>query len=141
MRARCRGRNVTRGRQPFPGGRVGSSRHIAHSRGVDPYIVEIEECTYSDGIVQGLFAPTRGLHLLDIVHPESARLPVDLFDEGKKRLFLFTDRGRAKIPQHRVDQGAVAQQGRRDRGVRTDSEKAVVAPRGKSRDQLAETRR
>jgi hypothetical protein len=25
--------------------------------------------------------------------------------------------------------------------VRTDSEKAVVAPRGKSRDQLAETRR
>src|SRR3972149_9920287 len=51
------GRYVTEGCQPFSGGCVGGSSHIAHPRGINPFVVEMEECADGDGIVQRLLAP------------------------------------------------------------------------------------
>ena len=130
---------VSKGCQPFSGDCISRGSHIAHSRGVDPFIVEIEERAHGNGIVQCLIAPARGLHPVYVFLLNPAGFTIHLLDECKQRLLPIADRSSSIIFQHRVDQGAIAQQGRRDRGVGTDSEQTVITPGGKCRDQFAET--
>ena len=132
-------RHVTAGCKTFSGDIVGGGSHIAYPRGVNPFIVEIEECAYGDGIVQRLLAPARSLYLLYVLLLKPTGLPIHFLDEGKQCLFTIADRSSSIILQYSGDQRAISQQGRRDRGVRADSEPTVVPLGGKGRDQLAET--
>ena len=71
---------------PFSGDFVGSCRHIAHTRGVNPFIVEIEECAHGDGIVQRLLAPARSPYLVYVFLLKPTGLPIHFLDERKQCL-------------------------------------------------------
>ena len=68
---------------------IGGGGHILHARGINPSIVEIEEATNGDGIVDGLFGPARLLHFVHIFLSYLVRAAVDFVYEGEKRLLRF----------------------------------------------------
>ena len=64
---------------------------------------------------------------------------IDQIDESKQRLVALVERRRLGVCEHRANQRRVAEEFRRNCGVRADSKRAVIALRGVRGDQLAET--
>ena len=65
---------------------VPSGRHVLDSRRVAPAIVEVEERTNRDGIVDCLVRPPGASDLLNILKTNAVGLPVDFFQKLEERL-------------------------------------------------------
>jgi hypothetical protein len=72
----------------------------------------------------------------EVVGGDRRRVFYDVRDQREERTIPLGDRGGGVVFEDRRDQRCVTEQLRRDRGVRTDSEGAIVAARGEGRDQL-----
>jgi len=68
-------------------------------------------------------------------------LRVHLLQEGKQRFLAIVDGRGAIVLEDGIDERAIAEQLRRDRGVGSDSKGTRVSPRGERRNQLALARR
>jgi hypothetical protein len=66
---------------------------------------------------------------------------IHFVNEAQQRLFFFAQSGSFHIPDNALNQVSIAQQFRRDRGVRLHSKRALILPRRVGRDQLPECRR
>jgi len=111
---------------------VGERRDSAR---VDPAIIEIEQRADRDRVVDGVVCPAGRVEGLHILGGDFGRAAIYLGHEAEERLLLFGERGRLEIVDDGVDQrlGGVrverefrCEQDRRDRGVRLQSERAVI---------------
>ena len=143
LRARLSsGRDIAEGREPLTRGIVRRRRHVAHAGGVDPLVIEVEQRAHGNGIVQSFVSPARRLDLVQIPQLQPARLAaVHLVDEREERPLARVDRRGPIVRQYRIHQFTASEQRRRDRGVRADSKRALVALGRERGDQLADARR
>ena len=88
-----------------------------HTGGVDPGVVETEQRTDRDRVVDLFVVPSGGFQSVDIFFCQPIRLGIHSLEEREERLETIVDRSRSKVVQHCLDQTAIAQQFRRDRGV------------------------
>jgi hypothetical protein len=77
---------------------------------------------------------------IDLRGRDVRRIVVYFVDEPEQSLVSIVERGRFDIGQDTRDERFVAQQFRRNCGVRLDSKGAVIALRGKRRDQFPHAR-
>ena len=122
--------------ETFPTHLVSCGRHVMDAGGIDPCVVEAEKRAYRDGVVDGCLVPSSGLHHVDVFLRDSIGLRVHLFEEPKEHLIPFIDRRGFVIFQHGLHETAIAEQLRRDRGVRADSKRARVLARCKGGNQF-----
>lgn len=104
-------------------------RGVAHgmnAAGVDPAVVEIEQRTDGDRIIDGVIAEPDSVQSGDIVRLHGYRVFVHLADEAQHCLFWFRQRGSLDISEDSIDELFAAQKFRRDRGVRLRSKRALV---------------
>lgn len=118
-------------------GREATARHLVAENGhvldagrVAPAVVEIEQGADADGVVERFIGPAGAASLLDVVARNLVRGAVHLGDELEQRLLGVRDRRGRVVPEDRLDQFLAAEQFRRDRGVRADSKRALVAAGG-----------
>lgn len=129
--------DVPLGRQAMARHLIAEGRHVLDSSRVAPAVVEIEQGADTDGVVERLVRPAGAAGFFDVFARDLVRGAIDFGEELEQRLFGVGDRRRRVVLQYSLDQRPVPQQFRRDRGVRADSKRALVAARGERRDQLA----
>jgi hypothetical protein len=96
---------------------VGHRGHIRDSSGVDPVVIELEQRTNGDRIVQGFIGPAGCKHAIDIGLTDGRRIRDHLSDERVKRAILLRDGRSVYVGENALNQIPVAQQLSRDRGV------------------------
>jgi len=133
--------NVAPSRQPLAARLVYTGREIVNAGRIDPGVVKLEQGTDGDGVVNRLFAPTRPFQTINVLATKHVRLRIHLLDEREECLLTTIDRRRTVVLEHGIDEASVAQELRRDRGVRTDSKRTIVAARCERSDQLSLTGR
>ncbi len=94
-----------------------------------------------DGIVQRLIVPAGIASSVNVGLPDRRRIGIRLLNESVKCAILLGDGRYFEIVQDRLDERAISEQLRRDRGVGADSERTVVEFRRERRDQLPLPRR
>jgi len=134
-----RARNVRRVadcRETTAGHFVGHSRHIAHARGVDPVVVELEERADGNRVVESFVRPPGFENPIDILLTDRRRVVDHFSNEGVERPVLVREWGRVDVGQNTLNEIPISEQLRRDRGVGADSEEALVEFGGQRRDEL-----
>jgi len=111
-----------------------------HAAGIDPAIVEIEHRAHRDSEINGVVVPTGGIQRLHVLRRDARRIVIHFIDEAEQRFVLFVQLRMSQVPQYAPDQFLIAQQLRRDRGVRLQSKRAVVSIRREGGNQLADAR-
>ena len=113
--------------------------------GVDPAVVKIEQGADGNGIINGFVLPAGGVKGLHVVRRNLRRVAVHLVDKAQKHFFFFTETGGFKVAKDRLYELLATvratfplQKYRRDRGVRLQSERAIIASRRIGCNQLAE---
>jgi hypothetical protein len=102
--------------------------------GIDPAIVEIEQCANIDGVVDGFFRPAGLQYGGNVVRADRWRLAIHFHHEAEQRLFGIGDGRGLQIFQNRLYLFLIPQQFRRNCGVALDSKRTIVAVRGKCRN-------
>lgn len=92
-----------------------------NSAGVNPAVIEIEQRTDREGVVDRLIGVAHRVQRLDIRRPDVARITIDLGDEAQQGFFGFGQKGRLHVGEDAIDEFPAAQEFRRDRGVRLRS--------------------
>ena len=105
---------------------VGRRGHIAHAGRVDPVIVELEQRANSDRVVDRFIRPAGLTHSIDILLANRGRVLDHFLDERVERAILLREWRRLDVRQNALNQISIAQQLRRDRGVRANSEETLV---------------
>ena len=93
---------------------------------VNPSIIELEERTDSDRVVECLIRPAGCLCRVDVGLVNLIRLMYHFCDEPEERFLLIGDWSRRVVVQDRLHERAIPQELRRDRGVGANSERALV---------------
>ena len=106
---------------------VAEGRHVLYAGRVDPAVVEIEQRTHGDRVVQRFIGPAGAARLVNIRAGDLIGISVDLGDELEQRLLGTGNRRRRVIREDGTDLFGVPEQLRRDRGVGADSKYALVA--------------
>jgi hypothetical protein len=115
---------------------VGRRGHVGYSGRVDPVVVELKERAHRDRVVERFVRPAGGADPIHIVLANRSGVANHFLDEGVERAILFREGCCLDVVQDTLDELPVAQQLSRDRGVRADSENALVQFGGQRRDQL-----
>ena len=113
---------------------MGLVRERVDARGVDPPVVEIKQSANGDGVIDRLVIPAGGVKRLHIVGGNLRRAAVHLIDEVQQRFLFFAEARGSKIAKDRLYKFLAIiraafpfQKYRRDRGVRLQSERAIIA--------------
>ena len=117
---------------------VGFIGESVHAAGVDPAIVEIEHGADGDGEIDSVVLPTHCVERQHIFGRDARRVAIHFIDEAEEGFMLLVKPGGFEIAEHAPDQVFVAQQFGRDRGVRLESKRAIIAIGGVSGDQFAD---
>jgi len=133
-------RRVTDCRETFAGHFVGHGRHICYARRVDPVIVELEERTDGDRVVESFVRPAGLENSIDIDLADRRRIVDHLSNEGVERSILARERSDVEVGENALDELLVSQQLRRDRGVGADSEQTLIELGRQRGNQLPLTR-
>jgi hypothetical protein len=115
-------------------------RHRVNARRVNPTIVKVEERADSDCAIDRLVRPSGATQGFEIGRTNSGRIVIDLGDESEQRLVSLVEPRRFEVRENSANERFIAQQFRRNCGVRLDSKGTIVAVRGIRRDQLPHTR-
>ena len=122
---------------PLLVGIVGDRRNAGS---INPPVVEVEQRANGYGEIEFFVCPAGRARNVEIGGSDRWRCMVHLVDETKQRLMPFVETGRLDIGQHRFNEGRVAEQLRRNCGVRFYSKRAMVTLRRVCRNQLAQSR-
>jgi hypothetical protein len=119
---------------------MGVFRERMHSRGIHPPVVEVEQSAHGDGEKDGVIVPPRIVERLHILGGNPRRIVIHLVDESKQRLVLLVEGRAFQIAKNAPHQLFVAQQFRRNCGVRLQSEGTFVSIRSVGGNQLSHAR-
>ncbi len=115
---------------------MGFLGHFAHSGGIDPAVVKIEQAADVDGIVDGFIGPAGVVHPGNVRGPDGDRVAVYFLDKPEQGLFRVRDGRSGVVGDDRIDLGAVFQQFRRNCGVALDSKRTLIARRSECGNQF-----
>ena len=87
---------------------VGHRGHICDARCVDPVVVELEQRTDSDRVVERFVRPTGFAHAVDICLTDGCRIRDHLFDERVERSILFRKQRRLDVVQYALDERLIS---------------------------------
>ena len=102
-------------------------RQGMHAAGVDPPVVEIEECASGNGEVNRFVIPSRFVQGNHILSRDPWRVMIHLVHKTEQRLVFFVQRGSLQVAQYAPDQFRISQQFRRNCGVGLQSKRAAVS--------------
>ena len=105
---------------------VGHRGHVADSGRVDPVVVELEQRADSDGVIERLIRPAGFANRISVGLADRRGILDHFPDERVERAILLRDRRRRDVVEYALNEVFIAQQLRRDRGVRANSEEALV---------------
>ncbi len=109
-----------------------------HTGGVDPAVIEIEERTNRNGVIDGRIRPAGFVQRGDIRRSDVYRIAIHLIDEAQQDFLARRQRRRFEIFNNGCDQGFIPQQFRRNCGVGFHSKRAIIARGSVSRNELAQ---
>ncbi len=119
-------------------GAVGFVREGVDAGGVDPAVIEVEEGTDGDGVVDLLVGPAGGVEGYHVGGGDGMGGGVDLVEEAEEGFLGGGKGGGFEVGEDGLDGFFTAKEDRRDRGVGLDSEGAMVAGGGEGGDEFAE---
>ena len=96
---------------------VGHRGHIAHARRVDPVVVELEQRTDGDGVIERFIRPAGFANRISVGLADRCGILDHLLDERVERAILLRDRRRRHVVEYALNEFFISQQLRRDRGV------------------------
>jgi hypothetical protein len=112
-----------------------------HTRSVDPTVIEIEQSADGNGVVEGFVGPAGLPHFLHVFGEDLIGLFVDLLYKLEERFLGLRDGRSSIILEDGSYLAGIAEQFRRDRGVRANSERALVAAGGEGGNEFSHARR
>jgi hypothetical protein len=71
-----------------------------HSGSVDPPVVEIEQGTDGDGVVDGFVVPSGSVERLHVVRRDAGRMQIHFRDETEEGLFVVGEGGCFEIAEY-----------------------------------------
>jgi hypothetical protein len=116
---------------------VHRGREIVDAGGIDPGVIELEQRADGDRVIERFVAPAGRFGCVDVFLAYLGRVGADRIEQAEQRAFPFGARRRSIVVQNGIDECSVPEQRRRGGGMRAYSERALIAARGKGRDQLA----
>jgi hypothetical protein len=119
---------------------MGRVAHRVNTAGVDPAVIEIEQGTNGNGVVNRLVAEAGVMENRDVGGLDGRGLFIDLSHKTEERFLGIRERAGFEILQHTRHQFVIVQQFGRDRGVRLRSKRALIELRGVGGNQLPNTR-
>jgi len=112
--------------RPFRSRAMRLVAHRMYATRVDPTVIEIEQGTHGNGVVNGLIRETRVVKGRDIGWAYGRGIFIDFADEPEEGLIRIRQLRRFEAGDNAIHQCLILQQFRRDRGVSFCSKRAVV---------------
>lgn len=117
-----------------------SVAHRVNTAGVDPTVIEIEQCTNSNRIIDRLVRISDRVQRFYVVRLNGNRFEIHLTHKTQQSLLSFRKRAAIKIGEYAIHELLAAEQFRRDRGVRLRSKRTLIEMRRVSGNEFAESR-
>ena len=105
---------------------MGFIAHRMHAARVDPSIVEIEQSTYSDGVIDRFVRIAGLMESFDIRRLDGYGIGIYFTNKAEESFFRLAELRGIGVLKYAVDEFPAAQQFRRDRGVRFRSKRAPI---------------
>lgn len=88
---------------------MGLLREGVDSAGIDPAIVEIEECANGDGEINGLVVPALCVQWLHVASRNIGRIVIDFINKAQQRFIFIIQPTCLQIVENALDQFFAAQ--------------------------------